>query len=332
MKENNDLFIQNLVEDSSFKNWVLNTNKNDIYFWNTWIKNNPEKVHHIYTAKAIVQGIAFEKQPMSEAYLNAKLGEVLQNITAKTTKPARTTKQRFIGKRLNQFAAAVAAVALLFISYSVLNTNQVSYKTGYGETLNIKLSDGTGVVLNGNSEISYAKDNPRDIYLKGEAYFKVKPIPATRAKFFVKTDDITVQVFGTQFNVRARGTKTDVLLDEGAINLVLKNGENKQMTPGEVVTYSEKEVTHNKIHKALKYTQWKDHTYVFNKMPLVEVMNYIEETYGLASEFESKALESLLISGGIPNENLKICLAAIQKSVGVNIEVHKNKLTITKTP
>jgi ferric-dicitrate binding protein FerR (iron transport regulator) len=41
----------------------------------------------------------------------------------------------------------------------------------------------------------------------------------------VLTDDIKVEVYGTQFNVRSRGQKTDVLLDEGIINLVLENGE-----------------------------------------------------------------------------------------------------------
>ena len=72
------------------------------------------------------------------------------------------------------------------------------------------------VMLNAMSSVSFNKhkwDDIREITLEGEAYFKVKPIPATNAKFWVQTADLKVEVLGTQFHVNTRKKKTNVVLD-----------------------------------------------------------------------------------------------------------------------
>tara|TARA_R110002051_G_scaffold100879_4_gene171375 strand:+ start:13302 stop:14291 length:990 start_codon:yes stop_codon:yes gene_type:complete len=328
MKEENDIFLEKLLDDSSFKNWVYKINKNDIVFWDAWVKNNPDKLKLVYMAKSILLGISFNRDLIYEDYVNERLSIVLGKIHPVKNSNFKIYKDKARIKKLQFSLASIAAVGILFLTIFFFRDNRVVYKTGFGETLDLKLADGTSVILNGNSEIHYEKDSPRAVYLEGEAYFKVKPIAATKAKFWVQTKNLKVEVYGTHFNVRARGKKTDVLLDEGAIELVFKNGENKKMVPGELVSFSEKQMTHDKINTSLKYATWKNDTYIFNNMPLIEVMKYIENTYGLPSEFKNTESKSLLISGGIPNENLAICLSAIQKSVGVDIKITADKLII----
>lgn len=328
MKETNDQFLEKLLNDSSFENWVLKNNKNDIVFWSTYLKNNPDKLEVIFTARSIVGGILFKKNSLSDVFVDEKFNAVLEKIQLQERQKGIKLAHQSKIKTLKIAIASIAAIFLLLFAFNGFDDGQVTYKTGFGETLNLKLADGTSVVLNGNSEISYQKNTPREVKLSGEAYFIVKSIPSTHAKFWVLTDDIKVEVYGTQFNVRSRGQKTDVLLDEGIINLVLENGENKQMIPGELVSYSKEHLTHKKIDKSLKYAQWKNSTYIFNNMPLEEVMKYIEDTYGLPSQFENSEAKSLVLSGGIPNENLNICLTAIQKSVGVQIQIQEDKLII----
>lgn len=335
MNESNTSLLEVLLNDSSFKHWANQSNQNDFEFWETWIANNPEKLETVYTAKSILTGISFNKTILPEGKINMELDAVLSQVSQKEASkviPLRNNRFQQIKKY-----AAVAAVGILFIvlgKVSLANdSSEVIRKTGFGEIIDLKLPDGTSVVLNGNSEIRYDKDNSRSIELIGEAYFKVKPILATKAKFWVNTKDLTVEVYGTQFHVNTREEKTDVLLDEGSIHLVLQNGTTKKMIPGELVSFSKEnnKVIHETVTTELPYSLWREGTYVFNNISLEEVLKNVQHAYGLEAEFIDEELKQQVLTGGIPNQNLKICLSAIEKSTGTRIVQKDDRLLIFKT-
>ena len=329
MNQKSKIHLEDLLNDDSFKNWVHESNQNDVAFWKDWIKKHPEHVDKVYTAKAMILGISFKKNNVNTTEINESLQNVLDSISIPTIE--KPTKQNLYIR----YALSIAAVGLIFF-FSLLNffdsSDEINYKTGFGEVANIKLQDGTLVTLNGNSELSYQKDEPRNVTLNGEAYFKVKSIPSTKAKFWVNTDNLTVEVYGTEFNVNSRLEKTDVILDEGSINLVFNDGKQKIMKPGEIVSVSSNKetISYKKIEKNNTYAIWKPKTYVFNKKTLESVMKHIENTYGLSVEFDDDSLKYSEISGGIPNENLEICLKAIEKITNVRIEKNKDQLLIYK--
>ncbi|MGB5821610.1 MAG: FecR family protein [Saonia sp.] len=334
MKEHTQPLLDKLLNDSSFKNWAKNNNKNDVAFWNAWIQNNPEETETIYTAKSIIQGIAFERAFIKEEMVDKKLDTVLNHIQKPNTTVVRKPVISFKSRLKRVTAAAAIAIVFIIVALNFANAPQeILHKTGFGEVIDLKLPDGTSVVLNGNSEIRYNKENPRDITLNGEAYFKVKRAHATDAKFYVNTNDLKVEVYGTQFHVNTRDRKTDVALDEGSISLLLNNGTYKKMVPGEFVSYSEENnvVLHEKVNTLNTYALWREGTFVFNNMKLKEVMKYIEHTYGFPSEFVDTAMEEKILTGGIPNENLNICLTAIEKTTGTKIVQKDNKLIILNT-
>ena len=331
MKEDFKPLLDNLLNDSSFRNWVTKSNKNDMAFWNSWIDKNPHDIETIYAAKDIIIGISFNKKTINEEQVNEKFDLVLKGINGNTG-----AKNHNHVRKTGWGVKGMAAVAIIGLTFIVLtlgvfnSSEEMVHKTAFGETMNLKLPDGTSVVLNGNSEIKYSNENPRDIVLKGEAYFKVEPKPTTHAKFWVNTEDLRVEVYGTQFHVNTRNEKTNVVLDEGSIKLVLKNGISKKMVPGELVSYSDKKdiVLHQKVDKTLNYALWREGTYTFNNINLKEVMKYIEHTYGLPSEFLDESAEAITLTGGIPSENLEICLMAVQKATGTRIVQKDNTLLI----
>lgn len=333
MKDKTPHLLENLLSDSSFINWVKKRNKNDSSFWNLWIKNNPDKIDTVYTAKAIVEGIPFAKnEEISKEAIAKELQAVLGKINA--SKKRKKTIYKLLAPRVKNIMA-VAAVGLVFVivgSFLFNVSNKVTHRTGFGEIINLKLPDGSTVVLNGNSELTYDKSNPRDVVLEGEAYFKVKPKLTSHAKFWVNTNDLRVEVFGTKFNVNTRDKKTGVLLDEGSVSLKLKNGVSKKMIPGEYVSYSEEkeEIIHEKVEEATSFAIWREGTYIFKDVALKDVMKHMEHVYGIPSEFADASIENILLSGGIPNENLNICLTAIQKSIGIKIVQKDNTLYISK--
>lgn len=104
------------------------------------------------------------------------------------------------------------------------------------------LPDHSRVTLNANSRVTYYEETHpqpvREVFLEGEAFFSVvhqeraSPVP-----FIVRTPDLTVQVLGTEFNVNTRRGRTQVVLDDGQIELQLPSEQKAAMKPGDLVEY-----------------------------------------------------------------------------------------------
>lgn len=107
-----------------------------------------------------------------------------------------------------------------------------------GRTFELELADGTFVVLNPLSELTYpvAFDSlsTREVTLCGEGYFEVTK--STRP-FVVNTGRMKLQVYGTKFNVRAREEAFDeAVLVEGCVGITPRGeaaGAERCLLPGE---------------------------------------------------------------------------------------------------
>ena len=86
----------------------------------------------------------------------------------------------------------------------------------------VELPDGSIVSLNKNSKISYdGSFEPRIVKLEGEAFFSVNE---GETPFIVETEDGEVEVVGTEFNVKSKGDKMEVEVEEGGVKMKLKSG------------------------------------------------------------------------------------------------------------
>src|SRR5690606_8268575 len=99
--------------------------------------------------------------------------------------------------------------------------------------------------------------------------------------FVVITDDITVHVTGTQFNVNSRRQKTMVYLDEGKVNVAVKErpDEKYEMKPGEELVYqaSLDQVEQKKVEAPEEISGWKEGMLVFRDEPLLEVLKSVSD-------------------------------------------------------
>ena len=320
--------INDFLEDSSFKNWAKQNNGTDINFWEFWIANNPEKEELVYKAKDLVLGISFNNDFISKE----KIAFEWNKLEAKIKNKKHTPKRKF--RYLKQISAAASVLLLIALSFYFINSNSlITHKTSYGEILNIKLQDGSDVTLNSNSSVSYSKNESRKIWLTGEAFFDVDKKIATNAKFWVITDDLSVEVYGTSFNVNSKKKKTDVFLEEGNIWLKLKNGIDKKMIPGNYISYSaeKNEILEDiNVYNATLKTSWKNGSLLFEKLSLAKAMEKIEESYGYSIIFNDDISKNTLITGAVPITNIDICIKAIEKSVDVTITKKENSLIISK--
>lgn len=320
--------INDFLDDKSFENWALQSNGTDINFWEFWIANNPDKEELVNKARDLVLGISFNKDFVSKEKVTFEWNKLEEKVQRKKNKPKR--KVQF----LKQFSVAASFLLLISTGFYYANSNtKITHNTNYGEILNIKLQDGSDVTLNSNSSLSYYKNESRKVWLSGEAFFQVDKKVVTNAKFWVLTDDLSVEVYGTSFNVNTKKKKTDVFLEEGSIWLKLKNGADKKMIPGNYISYSAKknEILEDKnIFNPIIKTSWKDGSLLFENLSLEKAMEKIEESYGFTIVFKDVKSKDILITGAVPITNIDICIKAIEKSVDVTIIKKENSLIISE--
>lgn len=319
--------ITDFLEDESFVAWVKRSNPEDVAFWDQWLLDNPGKRELADEAATIISGILFAPKTTSDAQVESALEKLNRKVDQHGATSSRW-KSPYNDRAKGWIAAACIAliIAMTFALQSVLQTKEIVYRTAFGEQLDIKLSDGTLVILNANSTLTLPTNNPRYVRLEGEAFFEVEKKPSTKAKFLVHTEDLVIEVLGTAFNVNNRLEKTQVVLEEGVIQLNLKNGEQKTMAPGDLISYSAKSnqvVESRQKVRAELHTSWKDGTLLFENISLQKAMKKIQETYGMQAIFQNPEVAARKITLAVPTRNLDICIVAFEKALNIDIE-HTN--------
>lgn len=226
------------------------------------------------------------------------------------------------------FAGIIVLSGLFYLGYfhrekkSNLPTRIVMQK---GSRSSVALPDGTLVWLNGGSTLTY-KINPesetRDVFLDGEAYFKVKQDAAL--PFIVHTGQMAIKVLGTSFNVKAYAKeKTEqAALLSGKIAVEIKNAKEKNilLSPNERVTLT----TADSLHIVIDSVQyngnadfcddiaWIYNKLVFKNMKFSELAREMERWYNITIVFKDTTLQNQVFSGVFEKENVTEALEALQ--------------------
>jgi len=244
-------------------------------------------------------------------------------------------RPRFVPRMAGRLARIAAAVTVLFCAALYLVQEyyfHTTYSTGYGMTRNILLEDGSEITLNANSKLrvprDLAQDDSREVWLTGEAFFSIAK-RSNRARFTVYTDNIHIEVLGTKFNVNNRRGRTEVVLTEGSVKLVSPDLEAEPifMKPGEYVSRRENETIYNRQTVVPEvFTVWQSNKLIFEETPLRNVVDKIEDYYGVEIVVENKALLERPLTGTLPNNDLGIVLKSLSTSHDVIIQREGNRI------
>ncbi len=195
-------------------------------------------------------------------------------------------------------------------------------RTGNGERRSIEFHDGSKMRLNANSYITYSSDwsttETRKVRLDGEAYFEVQKKPKTGQKFQVLTEYLIIEVLGTSFNVNTYGNETSVYLSEGSIRLKVKDSDSPiMMEPRDYLIFSKKDqrIYHRKSEVADVHTSWKDGVLTFRNSPLREVLQKIEQIYGITFRITNEKHYLREVEFPLPIDSLEIALSILDKTL-----------------
>tara|TARA_R110002033_G_scaffold171186_1_gene217528 strand:- start:917 stop:2041 length:1125 start_codon:yes stop_codon:yes gene_type:complete len=202
----------------------------------------------------------------------------------------------------------------------------------------IKLSDGTQVWLNSESQlkfpVNFIKGQTRKVeLLYGEAYFDVtSSLENNGAKFVVIHKSQDVQVLGTEFNIKAYNDETNVYttLVEGKVQ-VDSQGKKQFLTPSQQLNLDV--MSGNMIIARVDVESeisWKDGIFSFNGKPLKDIMKVISRWYDVDVAFESEELKELTFVGVLgKDQNLTKILETIKTlSIIKNYEIYDKKVTL----
>ena len=248
-------------------------------------------------------------------------------------------RQRWRGWAPLKAAAVITGVAVLsFAAWKMYQQNSlVKYQTAYGEVRTFTLPDQSVVTLNGNSSLQYRRywnrAKAREIWIKGEAFFDVKP--AAQKRFLVHTaHQINVEVLGTTFNVLDREGRTQVVLNTGKVRL---SGSSKalpapiEMRPGELVEVNTNARSLVKKHiNAAAYASWKNHKLQFSNADLAQVAQVLQETYGITVIIKDSTLLHQQFSGTVPSQNANMLLEGLSQLFDLKITRQNATVNIEK--
>lgn len=319
--------VEDFVLDPFFRSWVNDRAGNG--YWEEWLAGNPDKLAIVEEAKELILGLKFR----TDGPTDTEIHEVKERITARLAMIGKKKSRPFYAYPLAASAAflLVASVAVFFFIFSP----KVNESTAFSETRQLILPDGSEVMLNANSHISYTRnwedDLPREVWLEGEAFFEVKKTPERKnPKFLVHVGDLRVEVLGTSFNVYNRDGRASVVLQEGKVQLSSPESASGSrtlvMAPGDKVDYQDGTYEIKKVETE-QYISWKDHRMVFENMELSEIAVILEDNYGYQPVFRDPEIKALRFTGSYSTEKVGILLKAIEKSF--DIQVIKNGKTIT---
>ena len=240
---------------------------------------------------------------------------------------------------LNQWAG--------FQALSQVATND-GWLLRYNQTQQVQrftLPDSSIITLHPGSRLRYqtAFAGPRrEVYLQGEAFFKVHKNPAR--PFLVFTKQVVTTVLGTSFRVKAYAgsSEASVTVREGKVAVQASRGAKLYITPAQpatngVLLLPNEQVVYSATSRYLKKqlvtkpTLLRPQTFEFEERPVSEVLNALEKAYGVDILYDKAKLTGCTVSISFENETLFEKLDMLCKSLGARYTLTNEKIAFRST-
>ncbi len=279
--------------------------------------------------------------------------------------------QLLFGNRRKRIAVgllSIAAVLLVLISAWILWLSSAEgviapespalneIVTNRDSKSTIYLPDGSRVILNTESRLSYNKDfgvSSRDITLNGEAYFDI----AKNAKIplIVHAGNVDILVKGTVFNVRAymKDSTVEASLIRGAIEVFVKNDQERKIllrpnekiligkvpllkppvngisdSPDKEDVFTLGKLRPNPADSSISEIAWLENKLSFTREPFYSLAQKMERWFNVSIEFEENQLMEVTFTGSFEKESLIEALDALTQITPFRYKINNRKVSI----
>lgn len=296
----------------------------DILCISEWLKESKENQKEFTLLQRY-----WSAEVSSEQYINPSIS--LEKIQDKISRSSSHRKQHLISVFLS--VAASVAIILAISSLFILSRTQKRDKAYYTYLTNNNksefiLSDGTKVILNKNSRLTYPDTygkNSRFVKLEGEALFEVSQNPQIPFEVSLEKDAKKkglIKVLGTVFNAKidSESEKIVTTLIEGSI--AFESADQKaKLYPNQqlIFDYNNSNIDVYEVDIE-RETAWKDGLIKYRKIAFHELAKELEKKFDTRIIIENNKLLGPLItvSGGFSDEqSLEEILEVISRSLPI---------------
>jgi ferric-dicitrate binding protein FerR (iron transport regulator) len=237
----------------------------------------------------------------------------------------------------------VAAIALVILSLGLgatylldpgIFSRKITIASGNDQkNIEVKLSDGSKVFLNRNSEFSYRSNfraRGRKVVLTGEAFFEIAP-DASRP-FIIDAGNAKIRVVGTSFNVITRNSDSavEVFVKTGKVILTNNSGSKfLSLDPGYVGTM-DSEISGKTINNNPNYLSWKTGLLVYNGQKLDVVFSDLKRVYNMDIEVADQSILENTWTSPIDNQPQETIIRLICASFNLNYTIDGNVYHLVK--
>lgn len=230
----------------------------------------------------------------------------------------RKKKGKKLTLRMMQVAASLFTGILLLGAGFYFGKNNLREPIAYnvqtievplGSRSKIVLADGTVAWLNAGSKLSYPtgfSNKERLVKLEGEGYFEVSP--NTEVPFIVHTNEISVKVLGTKFNVKAYGDEDqiEVILAEGSVQFInnMNPSSSFLMKPEQQTVFSKQNgnVVVKQVSTSLA-NDWITGAHFFNEITFEQIARQLEKAFDVSFIFRNDNKRNLVFYGDFRSDD-----------------------------
>ncbi|ASO03972.1 FecR family protein [Arenibacter algicola] len=335
----NTLFHENLVSEALvfleemdtdaewhlFMERAMVSKKQKFPFWRPILKYAAIFVGVMVTGYLVFrQNDMVNQNPISEMSIKLKMGnDNVKVIQEESSQQIISASGKVLGvQKGNRISYKVDSE----ISELVYNELEIPF----GKIFEVELSDGTLVHLNSGTKIKYPvkflNTGKREVFIEGEAYFKVAK--DKNHPFVVHSDQVDVEVLGTEFNFSSYKEDTEIktVLVEGSVSMSnsLRPEDQLVLVPGTKGAWNRvSHHTHEEKVDVDLYTGWIKGELVFRDISFLDMAKKLERSYNVVIENNNEPL-----SGKILNARFHVDIESIDdvmKSIG---ELHSFQYTI----
>ena len=309
-----------LAGEDRFVRWVLHGEHH--HEWMQWAEQHPGIDQRMDEAKKLVLALNMTKDFALSHESKSELWNRIQSSIHNAPKKESKGKITVLWK----WGLAAAAALTMMIWFNYLTAKETTYAQA-GEQKEFTLPEGSTVLLNAGSVLSFKESSfneKRQLYLNGEAFFKVKP----GSTFTVYTDLGNIAVLGTSFNVFTRGERFEVSCFTGKVK-VSADQQEQLITAGQKTIKNGNTIAAEPFTPAGESPGWAKGKFSFDNQPLSEVIAELERQYNITVDLNPE-LESLPYTGFFESGDLDEALKLITWPLHLQVVKKGKSITISR--
>jgi len=315
---------EDFLNDPEFIRYLKHGNAEDVRFWSAF-ENSATNLDSYYAAQKELRFIYSAKRILMPASFETDLlSRIEQSVDQQQ-------HQLRIRRRLYIYLSGAAAVLAFVLLGFWLSTTMVTVQTKYGEKKNITLPDGSIVILNANSSITYPLlwriNHQRKVVLKGEAYFKVVHLNmdrkhiAEKERFRVQTQRLHIEVLGTEFDVKDRNETAKISLTKGSVSVIsLISGKHYILKPKQMALETKEEALKIVTSDPAVEQAWVDGNRKMQKTRVRDILQEFEDVYGHHVSLSDPRMAEVQIDGTISFNSEDGVLFTLANILNANVQ------------